>query len=292
MNNSIFYSILQYKHSIVAGEVLNVGILFSFPKKNEIKFVAGNLKRIKAIYPDFDVNLPVKINTSINNKIVRLDSETGNLFSKKVIYTANTEYTLSEYIKKYILLEDSTSLQFSEPFAAVDVFNNSQQTIDEYSRILLPDFEIKREVNRHNENFILKQFTEKLHNRNIVIDHRFTRNKRVETKGVNLNFDFAWKNGTTHLIKPISFDLQEEREIQRKSVEYYGYLDLLEDHAKRNDFKFDLLLWKPQDEKLLKSYHNAIEIIDKSKAPKEIYTEDRLTEYSDYTATELHKKDL
>jgi len=276
----------------VAGEILNVGILFSFPKTKEIKFVAGNLKRIKVIYPDFDISLPVKINTSISNKIIKLDSDSGDLFERKIIYSANTEYSLSEYIRKYILLEDSTSLQFSEPFTAVDIFENTQQTINEYSKILLPDLDLKKNLNKHNENFILKKFTDQLIKRNIVIDHRFTRNKRVQTKGVNLNFEYAWKNGITHLIKPISFDLQEEREIQRKSVEYYGYLNLLEDHAKLYEYKFDLLLWKPQDEKLFKSYENAIEIIQKSKAPKEIYTEERLTEYSDFTATELHKKDL
>lgn len=292
MSNHIYYSILQYKHSIVAGEILNVGILFSFPKRNEIKFVAGNLKRIKAVYPDFDTNLPVKINTSIKNKIVKLDSDAGDLFNKKIIYSANTEYSLSEYIKKYILLEDSTSLQFSEPFAAVDVFNDPQITIDEYSRILLPEHDLKKHLNRHNESYILKQFSERLIKRNIVIDHRLTRNQRLQTKGVDLNFEFAWKNGITHLIKPISFDLQEEREIQRKSVEYYGYLNLLEERAKREGYTFDLLLWKPQDERLFKSYENAIEIINKSKAPKSIYTEDKLTEYTDYTATELHKKDL
>jgi hypothetical protein len=107
-----------------------------------------------------------------------------------------------------------------------------------------------------------------------------------------LKFDYAWKNGTYHLIKPISFDLKEEREIQSKSVQYYGYLDLLKDYANSNDYVFDLLLWKPQDERLLNSYHNAIEIIDKSKAPKKIFTEETLADYADYTAAELHKKDL
>jgi len=52
------------------------------------------------------------------------------------------------------------------------------------------------------------------------------------------------------------------------------------------------LLWKPQDERLLKPYENAIEIIQKSKSPTNIYTEDRLNEYTSYTATELHKKDV
>jgi Protein of unknown function (DUF3037) len=168
MSNHIFYSILQYKHSIVAGEVLNVGVLFSFPKKNKIKFVAGDLKRIKAIYPDFDTNLPVKINTSIKNKIIKLDSETDSLFSKKVIYTADTEDTLSEYIRKYILLEDSTSLQFSDPYTAVDVFDDPQKTIDEFSKILLPDHFFKKEITRHNEHYILRKFTEQITKNNIV----------------------------------------------------------------------------------------------------------------------------
>lgn len=34
MNNSLIYSILQYKHSLTLGEILNVGILFYFPGNN------------------------------------------------------------------------------------------------------------------------------------------------------------------------------------------------------------------------------------------------------------------
>lgn len=292
MNNQILYSILQYRHSLIAGEVLNVGILFSFPQEGKIKFVAGNLQRIKSIYPNFDINLPVKINTNINNKIIRLDSETDTLFTKKVIYSADTEESLNDYIKKYILLEDSTSLQFSTPFTAVDVFKDTQKTIDEYAKVLLPDFISKKDLNKHNEHFIIKQFSERLIKRNIVIEHRFSRNRVVAADGVKLNFDFAWKNGSTHLIKPISFDLKEEREIQSKSVQFYGYFDLLEKEAKRNDYVFDLLLWKPQDERLFKSYQNAIDVIKKAKAPLKIITEEELPKYTDDTAEELHKKDL
>ena len=292
MSDHIYYSILQYKHSIVAGESLNVGILFSFPKIERVVYVSGNLKRIKSLYPDFDIHLPLKINSSINEKLIKLQSTESNLFSKPIIYTARSEDSLKDYIKRNILLEDASSLQFSDPKAAVNIFKDIQKTIDEYCRIFLPESELKKNVHKHNENFILKQFSEQITKKNIVIEHRFIRNKLVETSGVNLNFDFAWQNGITHLIKPISFDLTEEREIQTKSVQYYGYFNLLEEYAKRNQFKFDLLLWKPQDERLHKSYQNAIEIIDKSKAPKEIYTEDRLSEYTDYTAKELHKKDL
>ncbi len=291
MRNHIFYSILQYKHSIIAGEILNVGILFSFPEKKEVTYVSGNLRRIKTLYNDFDINLPLKINISIQNKIANLQKIDNNLFSNTPVYTATSEDSLRDYIKNNILLEDSSSLQFSEPNAALNVFEDQQKTIDEYCRIFLPSLETKKS-NKHNENFILKQFTEQIIKNNIIIEHKFIRNKLVQTGEVNLNFEFAWKNGTTHLIKPISFDLTEERDIQTKSVQYYGYFNLLENYAKLNNFQFDLLLWKPQDESLLKYYKNAIDIIQKSKSPKRIYTEDQLEEYADFTASELHKKDL
>ena len=292
MSNHIYYSILQYKHSIVAGEVLNVGILFLFPKENEIKFVVGNLQRIKILYPEFETTLPIKINKNISRKISKIYSEANSLFSDRVIYSVNTEDSLRDYIKKYIFLEDSTALQFSEPFTAVDVFNDNNKTIQEYSKVLLPEVEDKKNINKHNESYIIRQFSDQLVKRNILIDHRFSRNTIIKTTGIDLTFDFSWQNGTTHLVKPISFDLKEERDIQKKSVEFYGYFNLLDDYAKLNRLTFDLLLWKPQDEKLYNSYQKAIAIIYKSKSPINIFTEDKLSEYTDYTAEELHKKDL
>jgi hypothetical protein len=292
MSKHILYSVLQYRHSVVAGEALNLGILFSFPHDKLIKFVIGNLQRIKCAYPDFDTKLNINISKKINSRLYNIDSEDNSLFGRKIVHSVNTEDSIKEFISKHILIEDASSLQFSEPFIAVDAFGNPDKTIDEISRILLPDNNPKKEINRHNESFILKQFSEQLQKKNIIIDNRFTKNKTVETKGLHLKFDLAWKNGATHLIKPISFDLIEKGEIQSKSVQYYGYLNLLHDYAKINDCKFDLLLWKPQNENLLNSYHDAIEIIEKSKAPKKIYTEETLFEYIEYTAEALHKKDL
>jgi hypothetical protein len=51
MNKSIIYSILQYKHSLALGEILNVGILFYFPEEKQFEFALGDASRLKAIYP-------------------------------------------------------------------------------------------------------------------------------------------------------------------------------------------------------------------------------------------------
>jgi hypothetical protein len=69
-------------------------------------------------------------------------------------------------------------------------------------------------------------------------------------------------------------------------------LNLLTEYAKRNDYQFDLLIAKPQDDKLTNSYDDALYNLDFSAAPKDIIPEERLEDYAIETANYLHTKDL
>ncbi len=57
MSNYFIYSVLQYKHSLALGEILNVGILFYFPADVKFEFVTCDATRAKLIYPDFNNSL-------------------------------------------------------------------------------------------------------------------------------------------------------------------------------------------------------------------------------------------
>jgi hypothetical protein len=57
MSNYFTYSVLQYKHSLALGEILNVGILFYFPDDGCFEFINGDGSRVKSVYPDFDNSL-------------------------------------------------------------------------------------------------------------------------------------------------------------------------------------------------------------------------------------------
>ena len=126
MNRYIFYSILRYKHSIATGESLNVGLIFSFPGTNELVFVEGDAERVEAIYPGVSLKLLDKTLSGIKKKSVKCKN------------APKTQDSFMEYIAKNILLEDSTSLQFSEIYTALDVLHDTENTIDQYTRILLP----------------------------------------------------------------------------------------------------------------------------------------------------------
>jgi hypothetical protein len=110
---------------------------------------------------------------------------------------------------------------------------------------------------------------------------------KVNNKHIELKFDLAWGKGQTHLIKPLSFDLSEEKSIQDKSATNYGYLNLLADYARERKYQFDLIVAKPQNRDLHKSYDNALGLLDLATAPKRIVTEKELSGYTDETIAAL-----
>jgi len=273
MTSQLSYSILQYKHSLALGECLNIGVLFDLPEEGHY-FISGDIQRLKCVYPDFDANFYNLVTKNIKSKLNR--REGNNLFTEK------RQYSFKDYINNVLLIEDSSSLQFTEPFNVINQVGDYRKIIGELARILLPEPEIKIEETRHNEGFILKKFTDSITKKNIVIEHKMSKNKLIQSKG---------KNHVVHLVKPISFDLKEDRDIQNKSVTYFGYLDLLNDYAMLNNYTFDLLIGKPQDSSLIKSYENALEVL--SQAPnKEIITEEKIEQYSEDIAEILSKNDL
>lgn len=283
MSTPLTYSILRYRHSQALGESLNVGVLFSFGSEHPLQFVTANTQRIKAAYPDFDNTIFQSFTKSLKQKL--------GLHKQSDLFPDDRR-SFSDYIVGSLLPEDSSALQFSEPIDVVNPFQSRQQAIEELSRILLADVEVKRDANRHNESFILKKFTDSVTSRNINIEHRMSKNKLIEVKGVSLNFELSWKNGINHLIKPISFDLKEAGDIQSKSATYFGYLNLLTDYALSNDIYFDLLIGRPQERHLIGPYEDALYVLDRAHGPKSLVTEDILEEYAEETAKVLHTKDL
>jgi len=282
MNKLFSYSILRYTHSQLLGESLNVGVLFAFEGEQDLHFFIGDLQRLRTVYPDFDSGYVQLAAKGISAKLKDIKIEPLFL----------SDYNLKEQLTKVLLPEDSTALQFSDIFEAVNGFGSVDAAIEAFTRVLLPELSVRKEESRHNESFILNRYTELIIEKNIRIEHRMRRNHPIQIKGVKLNFELSWKNGIVHLIKPLSFDLREGQDILNKSAQYVGYLNLLSDYAQLNQFNFDLLIGKPQDRHLLGSYEDALYNLERSLAPKSLITEEKLEEYSEETVRELEKKGL
>lgn len=283
MTGQFTYSILQYRHSLLLNESVNVGIVFSFPDERMIRFVSGNLNRVKCLYPDFN---PTFFNIVVKGIKAKVVPESDNLF-----YNHNLE-SFKQQLNQ-LLIADSSALQFTEPIVALNTFKEHNNTVEAFSKLLLPDSQTtKEEVAVHNEQYILKRFTELIKSRNIPIETRMGRDKKLQAKGFTLTFDYVWKNGVTHLVKSISLDLKLGREIQDKAVRYLGYLDLFGEYAKKYGYFFDYLIAKPTNPDLFKAYDSALNVLSDANAPKEIVTEEKLEEYSEKTAEVLQTQGL
>ncbi len=293
MTTPFTYSVLQYRHSLVLGEAINVAILFRFPETEKLEFVAGNAHRLKAIYPDFD--------QTVYNYLVKSIEKKLKFENQSLYHSLNSKTDFKKYINSVILPEDATVLQFQEPVNVSGrktdgtLENKIEKFVDEFSRLLLPGIITKKpEIIRHNEHFLIRKFTSYIFERHKDLEKKFIRNQVIKTKvknrNIELKFELAWENDSTNFVKPLSFDLTDEKAIQDKSAINYGYLNLLDDYAKHNNYRFDFIVSKPQNKELYKSYENALGLLELSKAPKLIVTEKDLNRYSEETMESLLAK--
>lgn len=278
MNNFFTYSVLQYKHSLALGEILNVGILFYFPLENELEFVEGGAHRVKAIYPDFDNSLFNSFQKSI----------LANIKNRVELFKESPSLTdFSNYIHKYILAQDASGLIFREPVSVKNVFGSKEQAINEYSKLLLLGINIEKPiVTRHNEQFIIKQFNGYLLRQDKTINEKLIRNKTVKLRSTTVKFEYVLNN---NYIKPLSFDLSDVIAIQNKSAIIHSQLIQLNEFAKRNNARFDLLIAKPQNSNLENEYNNALDLIDSVPTKKKLVTQDNWDFYFKSTVKQLAK---
>lgn len=281
MNTYFTYAVLQYRHSLVFDEALNVGILFYFPQDQKLTFVSGNTSRAKHLYPEFDT---VLINGYL--KAIAVRATQGGLNPTESISITKG---FNDYIHENIWSEDAAGLVFQQAKEVVNVFGSSNDAISNYTKLLLPGLLIeKHSLAKHNEGFILRKFTESIFNQHKDLERKFKKNEEVKTSHLNLKFELAWQNGSMNLVKALSFDLADGHNIQNKAATYLGYLAQLEDYAKKRNARFDFLISGPQDGSLQKEYQNALDTLDFAKnTPKKLITEDKWEGYANQTVEDL-----
>lgn len=278
MNKYFTYSLLQYKHSLVLGEILNIGILFYFPNEDNIQFIQGNSNRAKSIYHDFD-NLTFQSYLSIiySNIQSRLD-----LFIEE-----KDKKNIGEFINKYILANDSAGIIFSDPVIINNTSLPNDIIVKEYARLLLPGVDTNKPVKiKHNELFIIRQFNGFLSVEDKrIFEKNSEKNKRIQTDNYTVKFDFKWNNTVPHLVKSLSFDLSDNSLIEKKTAETFAYLYDLK-HTLKDNQNIDFLIAKPQDKSLNSKYKSSLSYLAGIYPNTQIYEEEK--GWKQYSKTTLN----
>lgn len=283
MNSVFYYSVLQYRYAQSLGEVLNVGVLLLFPEQRKAVFLhPERLGRIRKLYPTF-------AEKTVRFYLKGITIRTNRLSQQPEIFADYEEHP-RQLIDNEILIRDSTALQFDELKTSVLYTDDLSAISNQFYKLYLSFYDEDAHIVRHDENYLLKAYQQRLQQRlnGLLSREAFNRTVAVKPEGTNFSYQFAfgWQNGSYNLVKPVSFDLKLEQSITDKATLNVGQFTVLRPYAEQRNARFDVLVARPKNRGLYKPYDQAIQLLAKQPHVK-IVEEDQLDSYSEKTAEAL-----
>lgn len=288
------YSVLQYRHSQTLGEVLNIGVLVYVPSIKRLYFIyPEKLIRLRFTYPNLSEKTIKAYLKSFAEKIHSLN-ERSELF---IDY--GLDKSLNFFAETELIPQDASTLQFTDSRKGLEFANNVDTLIrDLYNSYLLAFAESIGHTNQLNEDALLSKYKgllkefDKGHKSEIVkTSNRIYYDYTIDVdEQKHFKFDIAWQNGSLNLVKPISFDVIKADTIINKAYRYFGQFTDLEKYATTHNYRFDLLIAKPQDKHLYKAYDTALELLYKPDRVNIVLDKD-LPDYTKKTYEAIYSDD-
>ncbi len=258
------YSLLQYTHSQVLGEVLNVGLLIYFPADAHLAFLyPEKLNRLKLTYPDVPEKTIRAFFRAFEEKISYLNNAQGLLKG-----LSDTE-SFEKFLQHEFLSDDASALQFGAIKRGVQFVDNYQLVCNQLHHLYFSVFDHQiSHYDRVDESQLLYRYKSLIKNSvhkkyTKEYDRLFFDYTITPKEGKSFKFDVGWKNGSLNLVKPVSFDVARPETIQNKAYKFYGQFLDLQDYALQENIRFDLLIAKPINRDLFKTFDNAIALLNK-----------------------------
>jgi hypothetical protein len=179
-----------------------------------------------------------------------------------------------------ILPKDDSAFQFSAPGSGLT--DNPEKTLEELYNLYVNKYEGKSERQNRNEQEVWKTFKKPLEEKQVLWH---LKPHLVKAKHFEYEFDYAWKNQLWHTYQPVSFDLVESSSIIDKANTWLGRAQSLMDAPEK--FKMFLLLGKPGDQKLKKSYQQAENILNKMELQHVFVREDEAEGFAEDLRKEI-----
>jgi len=297
MNKGTFtYSLLQYHHSQLLGEVLNIGLIAYFPEAGRLEFLyPDKLLRLRYAYP----SVPEK---TIKSYFKYFQSRVDELNKQKNVFS---DYDLNNSLKTFIesefLQSDSSALQFGNYRTSVLYTDKIEHILNQLYNLYFSVFKIEDNSNRRIDeahllikykNLLKEGLSDQVSNLSLAqieFDYDFNFGEEASSKS-SYKFDVAWRDKKyLHLVKPVSFDLLRAETIERKAYQYFGRFYDLQEFASKSNSEFDLILAKPRSKSLHKAYDNAIRLLEKPKHVN-LIDQEELQIYTEQTINAISKE--
>jgi len=267
MESTFKYSVLKYQPSYFLEERVNIGLLFIFFDINKVKFLyPKKLQRLSYLHQSVDIS-------EIKSYLKRFEQKAETL-SENNLFINN----FNNLIEENFLVKDSNSLFFSD--LKTGKHSDSIKVIDYYKKEYLGIYDdVLIEKKDHDKNLIRK-FSELIDDEPCQKKHFFRKKYLLKNERVETYFDYAWQNGTTNLVKSLSFNLKSKEGIQNKAFRWYGELNQFKEQAEKENIKFDIIVGRPDNNNFYPIYDKALKILDDIESNKQIVEEAEIKEYA------------
>lgn len=268
MTKTFKYSVLKYRPSYLLEEQVNIGLLFLFLDDNKISFIyPKKLRRLTQFYPN--------TNLKTLKRYLHLFEQKGNKLNVPLI-----DDNFNHFIEANFLAKDASNLYFSPVKSGI--YKSTSSIIEHYNNLYFSAYKGKTKQNKRDEAYLRGTFKTTLEQ--VLTQDKeklalFKSSLAIKNKIGRTEFDYGWQNGTTNLVKFLSFDLADKGNLQDKSFRWYGEFSQLEEQAQNEHLKFDLLLAKPQNKALFSSYDDVLQVLESIPTNKTIIEENQLKDY-------------
>jgi hypothetical protein len=248
------YCLLQYRHDLVTGEFLNVGLaLYSKPYNYFNARLLTKYRRISCTFPGMDGEFYKKYMTYLQ---LRLDAIKNKIKSEQLLVFDEWPNKIEDLVSKVLPVDDS-SIYFDTPRGGVA--KDLDKIFDELYSRLVERYLSENERSTRMDDDVWNVYRQPLLDYN-VLPHleRYT----VETSDDEIEFHHGWKNGRWNILQPLSFDLSSPTYIKKKAREWLGTTIVL-DKSKELSHLY-LLLGKPSNQQsdLIKAYNQTKDILN------------------------------
>lgn len=267
---------LRYVHDVVTGEFANIGVVLYSPEQRylEARFTTS-YERLNAIFLKIDHLHYRALMRYMANRFEEIAAEIRDGLHVPPV-TALTE------IVRQVLPPDDSSLQWSEQGGGFT--DDPSRTLGElFKRFVERYIAGSEQVSRTDEE-IAKPFRARL----VKVATRLSE-KKIVTKDYQYDFRYAWKNDIWHLYEPVSFDLVDPNSIREKANRWLGRGVALSEA--RENFKIHFLLGEPRKDGTREAFENALHLLQKIPANKELVSEKDLDHFAEHVAEEIASHD-
>ena len=253
------YSILRYRRSKSAGELVNIGLLMVVPDdRRAYRFVSEKYSRLSDFFGDFDGNdyriMVRDVIARIDSKIELFEPETQGTFPQFTSFRLSATPDINT-VRATTVAGPESCFQWSSVRGGLHP--DPEVRFNELVEEFLLRHEQKQGRPRLDESAIISTVNQTLKDQ--PYRDKLTAKVLRGKHSAQHEFPVSWVNGMTHVLDGISFDYTTQTTIDNKAHKWCGMLHNL---TNGEEFRFIGVTAPPPKKGLLKAYERALRLID------------------------------